>query len=147
MIAAGVIPLMKEHRMIFDEVHVVSRELNTTSQDAVQAAENVLNIKFPVGYEEYVTRMGKGVFSNWVRVYMPDRIVNEHADFKERWSEHYFWEKEKMPEVLESLILGDTLDGDELVYHPNLNEFVYLLTALFPASLMTYLRRLLNERN
>lgn len=112
--------------MLFDEVHIVTPTLKTANKDAVANAAKALNVSFPVGYEEFVTRFGKGIFSNWVRVYMPDRIVAEITEFRERWAEFYFWEEDKKTEILESLILADTVEGDELLYHPTLNKFYYL---------------------
>lgn len=66
------------------------------------------------------------------RIHSPERIRDELADHREAWTEQYFedqygirhWSFEGSESILtemqlrESFQLGDTIDGDQLVFYP-----------------------------
>ncbi len=108
--------------MSFENVYLVTQRLNTATAQQVADAEKTLGFKFPNGYAEFVTRFGEGIYSNFVRVYMPSRIVKEHRKFQVRWNEYFFWDDGRdilaKERILESFILADTMQGDELIFHP-----------------------------
>ena len=93
------------------------------TEDEVTALEEKLWITFPAGYREYVTQLGEGVLGgDWVRIYPPWRIEKELVAWRKRIAKYWFWENSSqlLPKdrALESVILGDTLNGDELIFHP-----------------------------
>jgi len=108
--------------MPFEDVYLVTQRLNTATPEQVASAEQTLGFKFPDGYFEFVTRFGEGDYSTFVRVYMPSRIVDEHREFQDRWNEYFFWDDGRdiirKQQVIESFIIADTLQGDELICHP-----------------------------
>jgi hypothetical protein len=118
-----------------DDITVIGGPLVLSTLQEVDQAESELGIKFPSGYREYVTRFGEGVLGGYyVRVYPPNRILsgeNNLREWRDRINEYWFWDDGKhlltKPRALESVIIGDTLDGDELVVHPNNPERIYVL--------------------
>jgi hypothetical protein len=120
---------------VFDNITVVGGPLVVSSPAEVDAAEAKLGIRFPTGYREYVTRFGVGVLGGcYIRIYPPHRILsgtNNLDEWRQRIDEYWFWDdgrevltKEK---ALRSVIIGDTLDGDELIVHPSNPERIYVL--------------------
>jgi hypothetical protein len=89
---------------------------------------------FPTGYREYVTRFGSGVLGGYIRIYPPGRILSGSGNVFE-WREwiaaHWYWEKGRdvltSEQALQSVIIGATLDGDNLIVHPDHPERVYVL--------------------
>ena len=118
--------------MDFDKVYMVGRELELASNDDVDLAERSLETSFPAGYREYVTHLGAGLLNGFVRIYLPARIVAElDTEFRPRWEEYFFWDAPDASltkqQVLESVIVGDTSQGDELIFHPGMNGEIFLL--------------------
>jgi hypothetical protein len=115
----------------FSGVYLVSGNLETVSSNDVASVEKQLDISFPPGYAEYVTTLGLGTYSGYVRVYMPSRIRDELSEFRERWNEYYFWdigrEVLEKQRVLESVIIADSIDGDEIIFHPSRPDMLYVL--------------------
>lgn len=120
---------------MFDQVVVIGEPLQRSTSDEVRAAEESLKIKFPEGYEEYVTRFGKGIFGGtYIRIYLPTRILsgeNNNDEWRERIGEYWFWDEGRdvlsKAAAIECVIIGDTWDGDELIVHPSDPEKIYIL--------------------
>ncbi|MDR2880540.1 MAG: hypothetical protein LBV29_01375, partial [Azoarcus sp.] len=98
----------------------------------VAEAESVLSIHFPTGYQEYVTRFGQGILGgDYIRIYPPHRILADLAEWRQRIDEYWFWDDGKKvlskEQALQSVIIGDTVDGDELIIHPDNSEKIYVL--------------------
>ncbi len=117
--------------MNVDDVRVTRepRVLATTAE--IDALERELWVSFPAGYREYVTRLGEGVLGTFVRVYPPWRISNELEVWRQRIAKHWFWDKTKavLPKerALECVIVGDTTNGDELIFHPSRSGTLFVL--------------------
>jgi len=123
------------HSLSLDDVKIIGTQLFLSTEQEVDLAERELGITFPSGYREYVTRLGDGIFGGYyVRIYPPKRILsgeNNVGEWRARINEYWFWDQGEQllpkPQALESVIIGDTLDGDELVFHPSNPERVYVL--------------------
>jgi len=67
--------------------------------------------------------------------FIPHRILggssNDLLQWRQRISEYWFWDRGRdvltKEEALQSVIIGDTLDGDELIVHPSNPERVFVL--------------------
>ncbi len=118
-----------------NDTRVIGGPLVLSSPAEVDVAEAQLSIRFPTGYREYVTRFGEGVLGgSFVRIYPPRRILtgdNNLAEWRERIAEFWFWDEGRdvltKEQALESVIIGDTLNGDELIVHPDNPERIYVL--------------------
>jgi hypothetical protein len=115
----------------FSDIFPVTDRLQRASVDEVAAAEAAIGTPFPPGYAEFVTRFGDGSVTNWVRVYPPGRVAEEHADHRARREEYYFWDDGAdvltREQVAASVVLADTLNGDEVVYHPKSPSGLFVL--------------------
>ena len=71
--------------MNIDDVEIIGGPPVLATQADVDALEAKLWIRFPVGYREYVTRLGEGVLGGtMVRIYPPWRIEKDLS----RWRAH-----------------------------------------------------------
>jgi len=113
---------------MYENVYLVAKRLKraTPAQVAILTAKVGT---LPPGYAEYVTTLGLGLYSTFIRIYMPLRIALEWRDVRSRWKEYFLWDEKTLTkkELLESLIVGDTLNGDELVYHPGHTDSIFIL--------------------
>lgn len=113
--------------------------LTPVTHNEVDRVEAELGSRFPKGYREYVTRFGRGVIGGLVRVYAPADIVAGSTGVREwrnRIDEHWFWNTGPLTKAraLECIILGDTVGGDELVFHPDAPDTIYVLAHDFDES-------------
>jgi hypothetical protein len=118
--------------MNIDDVEVVGGALVLATDADVDGLESRLWITFPEGYREYITRLGEGVLGgSMVRVYPPWRIERELEGWRARIKKYWFWDegKDLLPRerAPECIIVGDTLNGDELVFHPSRRDRLFVL--------------------
>ena len=118
---------------MFNNFKIVG-DVAPASEAEVSDAENSLGAKFPTGYREYVTRFGQGILGGYIRIYPPTILVdgnNRLQEWRKRIEEYWFWRQGEtvLPKhkALECIIVGDTLDGDELVFHPDQPNKIYVL--------------------
>lgn len=116
---------------ISNDIYQVSKRPVLAADEDVTKAESVLQCRFPDFYYQYITTLGEGSLATFVRVYMPQRIVKEISDFRKRWKEFFFWdlghETLSKDKVMESIIIADTYNGDELIFHPSNHSKLYIL--------------------
>lgn len=120
---------------MFESITVVGGPLVRSSAAEVDAAEAQLGVRFPTGYRDYVTQLGEGVLGGtYVRIYPPRRILggpNNVLEWRQRIAQYWFWDDGSdvltRGMALQSVIIGDTMDGDELVVHPGNPERVLVL--------------------
>jgi len=123
------------------DLKIVSQPLVLATSADVDRFEAEYWVKFPAGYREYVTELGEGVLSEFVRIYPPWRIEVELADWRERINRYWFWDEGAKvlpkPRALECIVIGDTTNGDEMVFHPGRTDALFVLPrhsdAIFPA--------------
>lgn len=108
--------------------------LQGVADDDVSAAEAAIGAVFPAGYRAFITRYGRGVLGGILRIYTPDGILNGPNNIKEwraRIGEYWFWDASEslLPKAhaLECVIVGDTVGGDELIFHPSAPDRLYVL--------------------
>jgi hypothetical protein len=104
-------------------VKVVGGPLVLATDAGVDALEAKLGGTFPEGYRAYVTTLGEGVLGGtFVRVYPPWRIARELAPWRKRLKKYWFWDRGSAvltkQRAVQSVIVADTLNGDELLFHP-----------------------------
>jgi len=115
---------------MFDNVTVVSRPLVLSTPAEVDAAETRIGTRFPSGYREYVTQLGEGVLAGFIRIYPPRRILtgdNNVDEWRQRIERYWFWDAPTKETALEAVVIGDTLEGDELIFHPANPDLIYVL--------------------
>ncbi|STQ89548.1 SMI1/KNR4 family protein [Iodobacter fluviatilis] len=122
---------------MFDKISLINdaAKLFLSSESEVDEAEVKLGICFPSGYREYVTRFGEGILGGtYVRIYPPHRIlsgINNNEEWRQRIMQYWFWDNGRdtlsKETALESIIIGDTYDGDELIVHASHPERIHVL--------------------
>jgi hypothetical protein len=115
------------------DISVLKKPLILATSAEIDALASKLWVAFPAGYSEYVTKIGEGVLGGtFVRIYPPWRIEKELGDWRRRISKYWFWEKshDLLPKdrALECIIIGDTVNGDELVFHPTPPSRLFVLS-------------------
>jgi hypothetical protein len=104
----------------------------TLANDAeVDAVEETANFRFPTGYREYVTTLGKGEYCNYIRIHMPAKVLSETREYQTALDEYWFWdlgnEVISMERAMESVNIGDTVDGDVMIFHPANPDELFIL--------------------
>lgn len=105
------------------QVTVCGGPLALTTNGEIDALEATLGVTLPRGYREYLTTLGEGVLGGcFVRVYPPRRVSGELEEWRERIRAYWFWDAGRAvlskQRALESVLIADTVGGDELVFHP-----------------------------
>lgn len=119
--------------MKIKDIPIVGRPQFKARKSDVAKLESDLWISLPAGYADYVTKLGDGILSAFVRVYLPWRIRDELPEWRRRIAKYWFWDagKRALPKdrAMECVILADTVAGDELVFHPQRPETLFVLPA------------------
>jgi hypothetical protein len=117
-----------------DDFHATSASRHYDDPAAISDAETRLGVRFPDGYRDFIARFGEGLLAGYVRVYPPYQLLdgdNSIAEWRKRIDEYWFWEEGEaiLPKhkALECHIIADTVDGDELVAHPDEPNLLYVL--------------------
>ena len=120
--------------LAYAEVVVVGRPRAVPTAEEVAAAETSLGTRFPTGYAAFVTRFGEGELAGDLRIYTPQQILsgsNSVDAWRERIEEHWFWDEDgevlTQQQALACIIVGDTLGGDELIFHPDAPDRILVL--------------------
>jgi hypothetical protein len=108
-----------------------SASLALASDQDIEEAVSKLKVTFPQGYREYVTTLGEGTLGHFIRVYPPWRVLAELDSWRDRIRQYWFWDAGS--DVLtdeqaeESIIIADTLNGAELIFHPSQSNRLLVL--------------------
>lgn len=112
---------------LLETVYLVDPRIQPASLESIAEVSNQSGVPFPPGYEAFITRLGRGVFCDMVRVYEPSRILKETPDFQESMDRYYHWSGLSQTEATTSIIIGDSVDGDRLVFCPSRPENLFVL--------------------
>ena len=98
------------------------------TEDEIDVLEADLGIRLPEGYREFMVVLGEGVLGGtYVRIYPPWRIRRELQGWQNRIREYWFWKGLDKERALAAVVVGDTLDGDELIVHPSDPDEIWVL--------------------
>ena len=122
--------------MKLEDIRITKQPLYRATDSEVNAAEASLDVRFPSGYRAYVTALGEGCLEagGSIRVFPPWRILYgklNDREWKEFVQEYWFWDES--PEVLTrarasaSIIVGDTVSGNALIFLPEEPDWLYVL--------------------
>lgn len=128
-------PAGSEHLMKIEDIRVSADALVLAADDEVSEMEVKLGTRFPSGYREYITRLGEGTLGgHYIRIYPPWRILtgdNNFNEWRQRIDEYWFWDEGRKvlskEKALECVIVGDTVNGDEMIFHPADPDVIYVL--------------------
>jgi len=112
-------------------VEIRGGPLNLVSDAEIDGLEERLQCTFPQGYREFMTHLGEGTISNFVRVLPPWRILEYLDEHRGLMGGYWSWESPEVPfgqeDAMASIPLAETLQGDVLVFHPSNPQAIYVL--------------------
>ncbi len=135
--------LINAIKMNFDNYKIIPNyktnktDLFLASEEETLACEKTLNIAFDEDYKEYVLVYGSGILGGtYVRIFLPETIILTLEEWRNRITEYWFWDEGKevltKDQVLKSVRIGDTFDGDEIILYegeyfvlPRYSEMIY----------------------
>lgn len=138
-----ILAIINTNKMNFDNYKIIPNyktnktDLFLAENEDILACEKTLNIAFDEDYKEYVLNYGSGILGGtYVRIYLPETIILTMDEWKSRIAEYWFWDDGKdvlsKEEVLNSVRIGDTYDGDEIILYkseyfilPRHSEMIY----------------------
>ncbi len=114
-----------------DDIIVTNDLVGKVSEEEVAEVKQLLGIKFPAGYKDFITKFGEGAMTD-IRIYPPHRILrglNNFQEWRDRIKEYWFWDLNILSheKALECIVVADTFDGNELIFHPENPETIYFL--------------------
>ena len=67
-------------------------KLTLASEADVDVVEREADFRFPTGYREYVTSLGRGEYCNYIRIHLPKKVLSEYRDYQAFLEEYWFWD-------------------------------------------------------
>ena len=118
-----------ENYTIIPNYNTNKSDLFLATEVEIKECEKALDILFESDYKAYVLKYGNGILGGtYIRMYLPERITKSLEGWKERISQYWFWDEGKdvltKEQVLTSVRVGDTFDGDEIILY---NSVYYIL--------------------
>ncbi len=106
-------------------------KLTLADRTEVESLEKNLGTHLPSGYMEYVTILGFGAYCNFIRIDMPHVIANGYKEYRDFLNEYWFWDMGEeilsKSRAIESIKIGDTFDGDVIIFHPSNSNELFVL--------------------
>ena len=117
--------------MDFNRIKIIGSSCVLASDSEVKEAEAKLGVTFPIEYHEYITTLGEGNLGCLVQVHPPWRIIAELDRWRDRIRQYWFWDEGAHvltdEQAEESIVIANTLNGDELIFHPSQPERILVL--------------------
>ncbi|MDM1378905.1 SMI1/KNR4 family protein [Myroides marinus] len=113
-----------DHYTVIPNINTNSVELFLPTAEDINNCEQQLGFTFEEDYNTFMRQYGTGILGGtYIRIYSPTRITKGQSEWLERVTQYYFWEDGEdiltKEQVLESICIGDTLDGDEIIFYQN----------------------------
>lgn len=113
-----------------ESTYMVSRHRDLVQDRALKLLKSK-TARMPDGYDTFMETVGRGELTTWVRVYDPERIASQLAEWRQRIEQFWFWDDAgtgiSQERALEACVFADTYDGDEFIVHPDSPNDVFVL--------------------
>jgi hypothetical protein len=97
-------------------------------EDVFKILTRQKNLNFRPG-EEYL--YSNSNYCNYIRIHMPAKVLSETREYQTALDEYWFWdlgnEVISMERAMESVNIGDTVDGDVMIFHPANPDELFIL--------------------
>jgi hypothetical protein len=128
--ALGVEPSASPDRITIDDIQVVGVQRYVSTDAEVDALEAELGMTMPVGYREFVTRLGHGNLCS-LRVTPPAEMLVRLQEHIGMMAVYWFWTDPLgefgQDEAMASVPIADTWHGDQIVAWPGDPDRLYVL--------------------
>jgi hypothetical protein len=121
--------------MTLDDILPAAAERFHNNPLDVDLVEQILGARFPVGYREFIARLGGGVLADFLRIFPPRRILYSSTGVEGQRhliDEHWFWQQGApllaKTRGVETILLADTKCGAELIFHLSTPDRIYALS-------------------
>ncbi|MDR0195587.1 MAG: SMI1/KNR4 family protein [Myroides sp.] len=113
-----------DHYTVIPNINTNSVELFLPTSEDINNCEQQLDFTFEEDYKSFMLQYGTGILGGtYIRIYSPTRITKGQSEWLERVTQYYFWEDGEdiltKEQVLQAICIGDTLDGDEIIFYQN----------------------------
>lgn len=115
------------------KVILIGKHIKPIPESEIAAAEAQLGVTLPSGYKQLMQTFGIGDYCDLFRIAEPQVIVQELEEFRKFWQEHFklFFEDNEghltPAQIQQSIRLGDSMDGDEIIFYPPTPKSIYIL--------------------
>lgn len=102
----------------------------TVPRQDVRAAEQLLGVTFPVGFEAFLFELGLGSYAGVLVAFGPQFILQRVQSDRQRWAEAFYWDNPELlsqAELSHCVTFAQTIEGDEIVVHAQRPDHVYVL--------------------
>jgi hypothetical protein len=127
--AAPAAQFVEARPLAIDRIRVAGAP-TLVSADDLAALRKIIGAELPSGYAELLLAHGPGTLVGKVRVYGPRTIIRDRERWRARLTRHWFWGAGPLltqDDAVQAVLVADTLDGDELVFHPRAPDTLLLL--------------------
>jgi hypothetical protein len=115
--------------MKFDDIYPVSHKRTDVTKDEIVALEQQLKVNLPQDFWGFMQRFGPGEFCGSLAFFGPRQFLEHQELCKNIWNEYFFWDAATLSkeEVLQSISVATSIDGDEIVYKSAKKTGYYVL--------------------
>lgn len=106
----------------FSKIYLVTTELETVLAMNVKTVERQLKTTFPLGYKEYITELGTGLFCDYFYVYPPQKVLEDFALYQKTFQEYYhLWSESHSlitkEDIGKLIVFAHTDEMDKVAFH------------------------------
>ncbi len=115
----------------FDDIYLVSLDIQPVTHAEVEALQSALGLPLPVGYVEFITRFGEGLYCDFFRILSPKETLERALEVRRWWQERWFFESPEslltQEQAVSGFMIASSIDGDQIVFYPPQPEKLYIL--------------------
>jgi hypothetical protein len=122
-------PFKEARPLLVTRIHVKGNRTRVVERD-LDALRKTIKSELPAGYVELVIAHGPGTLAGRARVFGPRTIIRERKKWHARLARYWFWGAGPLltqADAKRAVLVADTLDGDELVFHPSAPDTLLVL--------------------
>lgn len=127
--------------MDFDQIILISPHIQPVPQSEIDRLESHFGFAMPLGYKDWMTQLGIGMYCDEFVIYEPKRILKWHeqeairrsnrAKYEYPERDHWIYEGSEHilneAQVEDCIVIGASLGGDQIVIFPPRPDKLYIL--------------------
>ncbi len=113
----------------FKDIYLVFNKLITATNEQIIKVEKKFGFKLPESYIHYITFLGEGLYSGFIRIYLPDRIKDNSNSILVKRLHNDILNKYDFDKLI---CIGDSMEGDQIVFCPEYTNKIFICSRHFP---------------